>query len=133
MTQKVFAALAAATGLAIASPAHAHHSTAMFEWGTESNIEGVVESFEFTQPHTFSYILVPDGKGGQTRWALEGMSPSSLARNGWNRHTLKPGDKVKMVIYKLKDGRPGGFTARVTTPDGKELREVGPGSAARGE
>jgi Family of unknown function (DUF6152) len=130
MTRTTIAAFSA-LGLLLANPvpAHAHHSTAMFEWNVDTNIEGIVESFEWTNPHTFTYLIAPDG----ARWALEGMSPSSLGRHGWTKKTLNPGDKVKMVIYKLRDGRNGGFTARVTLPDGRTLREVGPDSAARGE
>lgn len=117
-------ALAAAIGTAsliLGQYATAHHSTAMFEWGTEKTLSGTIEKYQWTQPHTFIWIRVP-GKAGSTReWGLEGMSPSWLGRRGWNLHSLNSGDKVSIVYYPLKDGRPGGFYVRVTAPDGKTL------------
>jgi hypothetical protein len=46
------------------------------------------------------------------------MSPNYLARNGWTKRTLKAGDKVKLAVYPLKDGRKGGFMVSVTMADG---------------
>ena len=117
------AAICAAT-LAVGHSAMAHHSTAMFEWGTEKTLSGTIERYEWTQPHTFIWITVP-GKQGKTReWGLEGMSPSWLGRRGWSLHSLSVGDKVAIVYYPLKDGRPGGFYVRVTGPDGKTLEAL---------
>lgn len=112
-----------AAGL-ITVPASAHHSTAMFKWGKGETLKGTVESFEWTQPHTFIWLDVKGKDGKIVRWGLEGMSPSHLARHGWNKHTLKKGDKVKVLYYPLKDGRKGGFAVRVTFPDGRHFDEV---------
>jgi Family of unknown function (DUF6152) len=65
------------------------------------------------------WVLVRSNDGKTHEWGLEGMSPSWLGRRGWNTHTLKVGDKVGVVYYPLKDGRPGGFYVRVKMPDGK--------------
>jgi uncharacterized protein DUF6152 len=100
-------------------PAGAHHSTAMFEWGKEKTIEGTIDKFEWTQPHTFIWISSPGGK--DKSWGFEGMSPSWLGRHGWNSKSLASGSKVKIVYYPLRDGRQGGFFVRVTTPEGKAL------------
>lgn len=124
------AALAAAGAALTAVPAFAHHSTAMFEWGKEKKITGTVKEFQWTNPHTWTVFLVSDGKGGQEEWGLEGMSPNYLGRNGWSKASLKPGDKVDMVIYPLRDGRKGGFTVAVTFADGKTIREL-PASPAK--
>ena len=111
-----FAACTAAC--VVATSAIAHHSTAMFEWGKEKKLEGTIDKFEWTQPHTFLWLKVP-GKSGKTEtWGLEGMSPSWLGRNKWSSHSLKAGDKVKIDYYPLRDGRTGGFFVRVILPDG---------------
>ena len=100
----------------------AHHSTAMFEWGAEKELDGTVDKWEWTQPHTFIWLNVP-GKGGKVQaWGLEGMSPSWLGRKGWNNKTLAHGDKVKIKYYPLRDGRPGGFFVQVTSAEGKVLQ-----------
>ena len=114
-------AVLAVASLMVVQRASAHHSTAMFEWGTEKTLSGTIEKYQWTQPHTFIWIVVP-GKGGKTQeWGLEGMSPSWLGRRGWSRSTLTAGDKVTIVYYPLKDGRPGGFYVRVTAPSGKTM------------
>ncbi len=122
------AALAALT-VAAATPAAAHHSTAMFEWGNETPMAGTVEAVEWTQPHIWIWFQVPNKTGGLDRWGIEGMSPSYLSRVGWTKRTLNPGDKITMGIYKLKDGRNGGFIASAKFSDGHVVRHV-PGRPA---
>jgi Family of unknown function (DUF6152) len=102
----------------------AHHSTAMFEWGTERTLSGTIEKYQWTQPHTFIWIVAPDKSGKMREWGLEGMSPSWLGRRGWDLHSLNAGEKVRLVYYPLKDGRPGGFYVRVIAPDGKTLEAL---------
>jgi hypothetical protein len=104
------------------APAGAHHSTAMFDWGKEKTVEGTIDKYEWTQPHTFIWIAVPGGKDKQ--WGFEGMSPSWLGRHGWSSKSLVSGTKVKVTYYPLRDGRQGGFFVRVTTGDGKALEAL---------
>jgi hypothetical protein len=102
----------------------AHHSTAMFEWGKEKTLDGTIDKWEWTQPHTFIWLNVP-GKGGKMQqWGLEGMSPSWLGRRGWSTKSLAHGEKVKIAYYPLRDGRTGGFYVSVTLPDGKVLQAL---------
>ena len=115
-----FACLGLAASLLSAS-ADAHHSTSMFAWGKETVLEGTVDKFEWTQPHTFVWLLAPGKDGKIQQWGLEGMSPSWLGRRGWSRKTLAPGDKIKITYYALRDGRNGGFYVNVTLPDGTLL------------
>jgi Family of unknown function (DUF6152) len=107
-----------------AASASAHHSTAMFEWGKEKSIDGTIDKYEWTQPHTFVWVAVPGQAGKVQQWGFEGMSPSWLGRRGWGIKTLSRGDKVKIVYYPLRDGRQGGFFVRVTLPDGKVLEAL---------
>jgi hypothetical protein len=113
------AMLAGAAGLAV--PALAHHSTAMFEWGTATEMKGVtVERWVWTNPHTFLYVR--DAAGN--RWAFEGMSPNHLSRAGWSKRSLAPGEKVDLTYYKLRDGRKGGFNVTVKRPNGAVLSQL---------
>ncbi len=125
MPRKTFTLLPLAA-LAVAMPAIAHHSTAMFEWGKELPMKNVtVERWDWTNPHTLLYVQAPNGKGGTERWAFEGMSPNHLVRNGWSRKSLKAGDKISLTYYALRDSRKGGFNVSVTLPDGKTIRQLG--------
>ena len=122
--RSIHAILACAAAALVCSPVAAHHSTTMFEWGKEQTLVGTIDSFEWTQPHSWIWFKVP-GEGGKVeQWGLEGMSPSWLARHGWDRHSLKSGDQVRIVIYPLRDGRKGGFAVRVTFADGRTLDQL---------
>lgn len=119
-------ALAAAAALgalaAFAAPLAAHHSTAMFEWGTEKPMTNLtVERWEWTNPHTFLYVRDAQGH----RWAFEGMSPNHLVRYGWSRKSVAPGDKIDITYYPLRDGRRGGFNVTITKPGAKKLFQFG--------
>lgn len=109
----------------IAIPAPAHHSTAMFNWGKEVQMKGAtVERWDWTNPHTFLYVAVPGANGQTEHWAFEGMSPNHLGRNGWSKRTLKPGDKIDLTYYSLKDGRKGGFNVTVKLADGSTKKQL---------
>jgi hypothetical protein len=107
-----------------AAAAWAHHSTVMFDWGHEKLIEGTIVSFEWTQPHSWIRVSVPDADGKPVEWGLEGMSPSWLGRHGWTRSSVRAGDHVKIAIYPLRDGRNGGFAVRITFDDGHTLEQL---------
>ena len=121
-THKALAATAALGTLAVAAmPAVAHHSTAMFEWGTATDMKNVtVERWVWTNPHTFLYVR--DAAGN--RWAFEGMSPNHLSRAGWSKRSLVSGEKVDLTYFKLRDGRRGGFNVTVTRADGTKLSQL---------
>ena len=102
-------------GLALAAPlmaasggAWAHHSFAMFDQDHPMELQGTVQEFKFTSPHTFILLEVKGEDGGATVWNLEGASPSALVREGWASKTLKPGDELKTTIDPLRSGAPGG-------------------------
>jgi hypothetical protein len=123
MKNRSFGKYVAACGVLFASLflsqlALAHHSFTIFDSTTEMTLTGVIKDFQWTNPHTFTWIEVKNDSGGTDLWGIEGMSPNYLGRRGWDKHTLKPGDHVSIVIYPLKDGKKGGTFLRVTMPDG---------------
>ena len=99
----------------------AHHSFTMFDNTRTVTIAGTIKEFQWTNPHTFTWIEVPNEQGGVDTYAIEGMSPNYLGRRGWTKSTLKPGDKITLTIWPLKDGQKGGTFLRCTLPDGKEM------------
>jgi len=105
--------------------ASAHHSFAPFDLTKEKTITGTVSKFEWTNPHSWVWVDVPNEKGGVDSWAVEGMSPNYLARRGWTKTTLKPGDKVTIAVRPLKSGENGGMFVRATLADGRVLTQSG--------
>jgi hypothetical protein len=124
MKRTLYSAFAVAVLLAI--PALAHHSFTMFDATKVITITGTVTDFQWTNPHSYIEIDVPDESGATKHWAIEMGSPSILQQSGWKFSNLKKGDKTTLVINPLKDGRPGGFLNTATLPDGRVLGN-GPG------
>jgi hypothetical protein len=111
---------AAGSLMAAEVPAMAHHSYAMFDRSRTVKINGTVKLFQWTNPHMYLWVTVKDDKGVDQLWGIEGSSPNSLSRMGWNKHTLDPGDKVTVELQPLKDGRNGGFFVKAMK-DGKDI------------
>jgi len=120
------AGVVVAMGVALSSTAAAHHSFVMFDTTKQVTIAGSVTSFEWTNPHTYIEIDVPDDAGAVKHWSIELGSPSILRNSGWKHDSIKSGDKVTLVINPLKNGTPGGFLMYATLPDGRKLGN-GPG------
>lgn len=102
----------------------AHHSTAVFDMVKTVEIKGTIKEFQWTNPHTFTYVTVEGDAATAGEYGLEGMSPNYLARNGWSKRSLKPGDKVTLQVHPLKDGRKGGFMVSVKLEDGTVLHNL---------
>jgi hypothetical protein len=115
--------VAGAAFLAAGSPCAAHHSFAMFDQDKAIEVVGVVQEFKFTNPHTFILLEVREEDGSTKVWNLEGQSPSGLVRDGWTSRTLKPGDELKLIIWPLRSGAPGGAwqPATIHFRDGRPL------------
>jgi hypothetical protein len=107
----------------LSAMAAAHHSFAQFGSST-MQIEGTVTKFEWTNPHAWIWLEVPDGKGGSVKWALECQSPSGLSRHGWNRKTLQPGDKVTADLHQMRDGSNAGEFVKIVRSDGSVLLPI---------
>jgi hypothetical protein len=119
-SRTLLAALLLAVGIAV--PASAHHSFAMFDRTVQLEVEGVVKDFQFTNPHSWIQLMVtPAGGGAAAEWSIEALSPNVLGRAGWKKNTLKPGDRVKVLVNPLRNGSPGGNLVLVTLPDGTTL------------
>jgi hypothetical protein len=104
-----------------AVPAIGHHSAAMFEPEKVVTLNGTVKDFEYTNPHSWLYVLVRDEQGVETLWGFEAEGPSALMRAGIRKNSLLPGDAVTVRARPLRDGRPGGAWVTVTKSDGTVL------------
>jgi len=109
--------------LSAAETAAAHHSAAMFDRDKQVSLVGTIVQFEWTNPHSWIQIDVPNDGGGTDRWSVECNSPNNLVRMGWKSTSLKPGDKVTILIHPLRNGDKGGSFLSVTLPDGSVLND----------
>ena len=102
------AILSAATLLAAADPAHAHHSfPAQYDVDKPITLTGKVTEVQWTNPHIFIYIDVEDeATGDVVNWALEMGGPNALLRLGWKRDSLKADDVITVEGSLARDGSP---------------------------
>jgi len=121
-TAVVLAALTAVT----ARPALAHHSFTMFDQSKTVTLHGTVKDFRWTNPHVFIQLLVKNDQGNEEEWSIEMTSPEHLSRDGWRPGTLKPGDKVTLIVHPLHSNAKGAQYLSGTGPNGPLLGEPPP-------
>ena len=108
--------------LAAATPAPAHHSFNMFALDKIVTVSGTVREYQYKMPHVWLYMVVPTAGGGPAEdWGFECHSPNLVARKGWKINTIKPGDKLTVVMHPMRDGSKAGSVIRVVLPDGRTL------------
>ena len=122
---KVKALIAAGAGLLlVAAPALAHHSYAEFDTNAKLTLAGVVKEFQWTNPHSWLLITVPNKAGEEEQWAVELSSVSLLASRGWKPKTVLPGDKVTVTFHPMRNGSHAGSYMAITLPSGKTMGDA---------
>ena len=107
-----------AAALALAAPAMAHHSFAMFDAKKTVVSDGTVTEFQFTNPP--SWLEIDGTEAGATKhWSFEMNNLVGLRRVGWRAKTLVPGDKVKVTMHPMRDGTNAGQLLSVVLPNGQ--------------
>jgi Family of unknown function (DUF6152) len=130
LRQAVLFAVLLGASIATAGTAIAHHGFADYDMTRHETIVGKVRAFQWTNPHTWLWLDVPNDKGGITLYAFEGMSPNYLGRRGWTRHSLEPGDKITVNFFPFKDpAKKGGTLASATKENGEVLNNFVPRGA----
>ena len=101
--------------------AHAHHSFAMFDMQKDISLTATVKSFNWESPHSWLQVIVRNPTGEDNEWSLEMGAPAMLYRSGWRQTSVKPGDRVTVVVHPLRDGRAGGSVVSIMLPNGSRL------------
>jgi hypothetical protein len=107
----------------LAGPAQAHHSFAMFDSSKVVTLKGTVGEFRWVNPHVALFVKVDGSADPANLWAIELTSPGNLTRLGWNRASVKPGDRIEVEMNPLRDGKHGGgFKSLKLSDTGQVLR-----------
>jgi len=114
-------ALAAAAAVLLSIPAWAHHSHANYNTGEFTIVSGTITEVVWTNPHVWIYLDVVNAQGRPQKWAMEGGSVTSLMRGGWQRNSIKPGDKISVRCNRLRDGSEGCLLGYVTNINGTAM------------
>ena len=139
MNRRFASCLVAGAALVVTGTALvAHHAeSAQFDVTKPVEVTGVLKKVEWANPHIWFYVDVKDDTGKITTWGFSGLPPGMLARRGFTKDTMKPGDVVTVRGSRAKDGSTNASGGRVTFADGRQVfpgaLEVGigiPGAAA---
>ncbi len=106
----------------VAGAAQAHHSGAMFDAAKTVTVTGTVTEFRWASPHAWIYLKVPGPKGAMD-YGVELSSVNIIARRGWSKSVLSPGDRVEMSVHPMRDGSPSGLLLTLKLPNGKALTD----------
>jgi hypothetical protein len=98
----------------------------MFDHEKRITISGTLKEFEWTNPHCWLHISVVDPNTGRTLdWAFEMGSIGQVAQAGWKEDSVKPGDKITIEGYPMKDGTRGGQYLSAKLADGRSFGPTG--------
>jgi hypothetical protein len=124
-TRLVIAGLLLAPVLALG-----HHSITTYDLVHATTLDGVVAGFTWENPHAHIYLDVAAQEAAQEKdaehWTIELESPNLLRRLGWDKSTLKPGDKIVATGGRARNGSFNLRAAWIQLPDGRKLPGLPP-------
>lgn len=112
--------------VALATPILAHHSTTMFTNDATITLEGTLTEVAFANPHSLFFLdakSVENPDEAMKNWSVEAPSPRRLTGMGWQRDTIKAGDKVRITGYARKDGKPQILFIEISTDKGHHFSQ----------
>lgn len=104
------------------STGYGHHSPAVdFITDEIIEIEGVVESVRWANPHVTYNIDVTDDSGETVTWSVESGAVMELRLRGLDRGVIAPGDRIRVAGLPSRRGRPEIFGTNLLLEDGREV------------
>ena len=108
-----------------AGSALAHHSYAAYDQNHVKTVEGTLEDFDWSAPHSSMTVVYLDNSGSEQRVSATTGAPNTIVRQGFKVSDFKVGMKVELRWYPNVNGSAGGELALLKLPDGRVLRGHG--------
>jgi hypothetical protein len=122
MKHSILVASAAISVFLAGAPVLAHHSFASYDVSQQKLVEGTVTQWNYNNPHSWLMIDALDANGEMKTWSFEGAAIVHAARQGVNGTTYKKGEKIRVVMHPMRDGRNAGALCFVIKEDGTFTR-----------
>jgi len=104
------------------APLWAHHGTAAFDTSKEVTVKGTITELIFSNPHVQIHWEAKVDNGEKEQWQGELTAPNKLARAGWTKNSLKPGDQVTISGFQVKNGNHTLWIRKLIGPDGEPMQ-----------
>ncbi len=112
--------MAGMTALLAGTAASAHHGRAAY--GNEDvTLQATVTEFKFINPHVQIYFDVTSEAGELQHWQGEMTAPNKMARGGWTKQTLLPGDEIRITGRSARNGGHSVVINEIIMPDGESI------------
>lgn len=123
MKQKLIVMVALGAAVVMAClPGSAHHGSAAYDTNLTLTFKATVTEFRFINPHCQVYFDIKNDKGEIEHWQGELTAPNKLARAGWTKQSLNPGDQITVSGYAGKNGGHSLWIRKVVGPDGQPMQ-----------
>ena len=122
---KLLNGLLVAALTAVAIPAAAHHSFAIYDMTQNIEFDGVVETLKMRNPHMAMTLTVtkPDGTK-ETINFVEGAPANMIVRMGLNPADVAAGKPIKAIGAPRKDDPNAYFLKAIILPDGRRFSVI---------
>jgi hypothetical protein len=77
----------------------AHHGIAAYDMKVVDTMDGVVEAWDWQNPHTSLTLRVTRDGGESRSLAIEGAPPRWMEGQGWTPGSLEPGERVVVTYH----------------------------------
>ena len=100
----------------LAAPLLAHHGTGgTYDMEKPITLTGTITEFKFVNPHVLISFDVAN-----VHWLAAGPSVINWTRTGWNRNSVKVGDRIVVTLFPARSGKPEGVVHKMVAANGKE-------------
>jgi hypothetical protein len=124
--KKQWKKLLAAALVAVALPAAAHHSFAIYDMAQNIEFDGVVETLKMRNPHMALTLTVTNADGTKkTVNFVEGAPANMIVRMGLNPADIAVGKPIKAIGAPRRDDPNAYFLKAIILPDGTRFTSVG--------
>ena len=108
------------TAFLLSASALAHHGRAVYSTDVIT-LEATVTEFRFVNPHVQVYFDITTEAGEIEHWQGELTAPNKLARGGWTKNTLQPGDQIRITGRAARNDGHSVAINEIIMPDGEAI------------
>ncbi len=108
------------TAFLLSASALAHHGRAVYSTDVIM-LEATVTEFRFVNPHVQVYFDITTESGEIEHWQGELTAPNKLARGGWTKSTLQPGDQIRITGRAARNDGHSVAINEIIMPDGEAI------------